>query len=239
LNCNFTNKLQGLYYAAAYLATVATMGKKEQYALYKELINGRRRVAHGYNLRIGDDMAIWYSLFLCRNSFLNILGVGKTRYTNWQATRFTRGMNTHKNSGNSHAAMTAGTNQNVIDFINQKGKEEGEVYVTYIIRSLAGYELREEEKRVIDLPSNKSRREMYEKYCFERGWWSCPKPSEALLTQVKDETAAKRKVKAAAAKPEKDVAAEDAAPQAKAAPKAKAEATKRKAAGQGVARQTA
>jgi hypothetical protein len=57
------------------------------------------------------------------NSFLNILGVGKTRYTNLHATRFTPGMNTHKNSGNSHAAMTAGTKQSVIDFINQKGKE--------------------------------------------------------------------------------------------------------------------
>jgi hypothetical protein len=170
LNCNCTNKLQGLDHAAAYLTTVVAMGKKEQYALYKELINGRRRVAHGYNLRIGDDMATGYSMFLCRNSLLNILGVGKTRYTNLHATRFTPGMNTHKNSGNSHAAMTAGTKQCVIDFINQKGKEEGEVYATRIIRSLAGYELREEEKWVIDLPSNTSRREMYEKYCFERGW---------------------------------------------------------------------
>jgi hypothetical protein len=58
----------------------------------------------------------------CRNSFLNIIGVGKTRYTNLQATRSTPGMNTHKNSGNSHAAMTARTKQSVIDFINQKGK---------------------------------------------------------------------------------------------------------------------
>jgi hypothetical protein len=82
LNCNCTNKLQGLDHAAAYVTTVAAMGKKEQDALYKELINGRRRVAHGYNLRIGDDMSTLYSMFLCRNSFLNILCVGKTRYTN-------------------------------------------------------------------------------------------------------------------------------------------------------------
>jgi hypothetical protein len=44
------------------------------------------------------------------------------------------------------------------------------VYATRIIQSLDGYELGEEEKGVIDLPSNTSRREMYEKYCFERGW---------------------------------------------------------------------
>jgi hypothetical protein len=57
LNCNCTNKLQGLDHAAAYLTAVAAMGKKEQDAIYKELINGRRRVAHGYNLCIGGDMA--------------------------------------------------------------------------------------------------------------------------------------------------------------------------------------
>lgn len=90
--------------------------------------------------------------------------------------------------------------------------------------------------------------ELYKKFrpFVPREFWeeTCPKPSDAVLTQVKNETAAKRKVKAAAAKPEKDVAAEAAAPQAKsekskAAPKAKAEATKRKAAGQGAARQPA
>jgi hypothetical protein len=52
-----------------------------------------------------------------------------------------------------------------------------------------------------------------------REFWeeNCPKPSEAVLIQVKDRMAAKRKVKAAAAKTEKDVAAEAAAPKAKAA----------------------
>jgi hypothetical protein len=264
LNCNCTNKLRCLDHAAAYLTTVAAIGKKEQYALYKELINGRRRVAHGYNLGSGDDMAIGYSMFLCRNSFLNIIGVGKTRYTNLQATRFTPGMNTHNNSGNSHAVMPAGTKQSVIDFINQKGKEEGEVYATRIIRILDGCELREEEKGVIEGQVLGAKRtdainacelailkppglrpikqvELYKKLCpfVPRKFWeeTCPKPGETVLAQVKDETAAKRKVKAAAANPEKAVAVEATAPQAKsakakAAPKAKAEATKRKAAGQ-------
>jgi hypothetical protein len=83
--------------------------------------------------------------------------------------------------------------------------------------------------------------ELYKKFrpFVPREFWeeTCPKPSEAVLTQVKVETAAKRKVKAAAVKTEKGVAAEAAAPQAKSAkaklaPKAKAEATQRKAAGQ-------
>jgi hypothetical protein len=86
--------------------------------------------------------------------------------------------------------------------------------------------------------------ELYKKFCpfvpHEFREETCPKPSEAVLTQVKFETAAKRKVKAAAAKPEKHDAAEAAAPQAKsvkakAAPTAKTEATKTKAAGQGAA----
>jgi hypothetical protein len=90
--------------------------------------------------------------------------------------------------------------------------------------------------------------ELYKKYhpFVPHKFWeeTCPKTSEAVPTQVKDETAAKRKLKAAAAKPEKSVAAEAAAPQAKSpkaksAPTAKAEATKRKAAGQGAAKQPA
>jgi hypothetical protein len=87
--------------------------------------------------------------------------------------------------------------------------------------------------------------ELYKKFLpfVPREFWeeTCPKPSKAVLTQVKDRAVAKRKVKAAVAKLEKDVAAEAATPQAKAekvkaAPKAKAEATKRNAAVQGAAR---
>jgi hypothetical protein len=58
----------------------------------------------------------------------------------------------------------------VIDFIKDKGAREGEVYTTRIIRTLTGHELRDEEKGAVDLPSNTSCREMYEKFCFDRGW---------------------------------------------------------------------
>jgi hypothetical protein len=85
--------------------------------------------------------------------------------------------------------------------------------------------------------------ELYKKFhpFVPREFWeeTCPKPSEAVLTQVKNEMEAKRKVKAAAAKPEKAVAAEAAAPNAKSAPKAKVEATEKKATGQRAAKQPA
>jgi hypothetical protein len=53
IKCNCLSKLHGLDQAVVYLAAVAQMKKKEQDALYKELINGRRHRSAGYKLRIG------------------------------------------------------------------------------------------------------------------------------------------------------------------------------------------
>jgi hypothetical protein len=60
--------------------------------------------------------------------------------------------------------------QSVVHFIKDNGREEVEVYATRIMRSLTGHELRDEEKGAVDLPSNTSCRDMYENYCFDRGW---------------------------------------------------------------------
>jgi hypothetical protein len=76
----------------------------------------------------------------------------------------------HKNTDNQHDALSAEVTSSVVNFIHQKGLEKGEVYATGIIRSLTGHELRDEEKGAVDLPSSTSRREMYEKHCFSRGW---------------------------------------------------------------------
>jgi hypothetical protein len=47
---------------------------------------------------------------------------------------------------------------------------EGEVYATRVICSLTKTELHNEEIGADDLPSNTTKREMYELYCFNRGW---------------------------------------------------------------------
>jgi hypothetical protein len=47
---------------------------------------------------------------------------------------------------------------------------EWEVYATIVICSLTKNELRDEEISDMDLPSNNTNCEMYELFCFNRGW---------------------------------------------------------------------
>jgi hypothetical protein len=50
--------------------------------------------------------------------------------------------------------------QIVVDFIQLKGKQDGEAYATRIIRTLTINELRAEEKGAVDLSSNTTKREL-------------------------------------------------------------------------------
>jgi hypothetical protein len=60
--------------------------------------------------------------------------------------------------------------QSVVDFIKLNGKQDGEAYTTRVIRTLTRNELCDEEKGAVDLPLNTTKRELYEKHCFDRGW---------------------------------------------------------------------
>jgi hypothetical protein len=60
-----------------YLITVATMKKKQHDALFKELINGHRHRSVGYNIRIGDEKNKGHSFYVCLNSFMDIMSLGK------------------------------------------------------------------------------------------------------------------------------------------------------------------
>jgi hypothetical protein len=104
------------------------------------------------------------------NSFLNLIELGKKRFKKLNETLLFPGANVHKNTGNCNALMLDETMKAVILFIKQKGKDDGEVYATRIICSLTKKELRDEEKGGVDLPSNTTKRKLYIKFCFDRGW---------------------------------------------------------------------
>jgi hypothetical protein len=157
-------------HAVAYLSAVASMRKRYQDDWYKEVINGSRHSFSGYNLRIGEEKDKGHSLLVHRNAFLNIMSIGKRRHVTLQDTHFIPGSNLHKNTGNISSTRYPELLNAVIDFIKDKGAREGEVYTTRIRRTLTGHELRDKEKGAVDLPSNTSCREMYEKFCFARGW---------------------------------------------------------------------
>jgi hypothetical protein len=134
------------------------MTKKEQDALYKDLINGRHNRSRGYNPRIGNGKRSGYIMDLCMNSFLNLIVIGRKRFTNPSLNRFLPGKNTHKNNGNSYCALTQDVVDSVLTFIRDKGAMEGEVYTTIVICSLIKTELRNEEICAVNLPSNTTKR---------------------------------------------------------------------------------
>jgi hypothetical protein len=104
-------------HADEYLLDVALMIKKEQYALYKELINGRHNRSRGYSLQIGNNKRSCYSTDLCTNSFLNLVVIGRKRFTNLSLTRFLPGKNKHKNNGKIFCALTQDVVDSVLTFI--------------------------------------------------------------------------------------------------------------------------
>jgi hypothetical protein len=173
MHCTCVNDIVDLGRAVDYLANVATMTKKEQDALLKELINLRRHHLVGYNLRIGINKSNGYSVDLCLKSFLNLISIGKKIFKSLNETRYIPVGNVHKNTGNGN-------------FIQLKGKQDGEAYTTRIIRTLTRNELRDEEKGAVDLPFNTTKRELYENYCFDRGWWAIKSDNIGCYPKVND-----------------------------------------------------
>jgi hypothetical protein len=80
------------------------MYKKEQEPLNKEWINTRDHtsagLAQGYGLRIGPDKK---RLVFCQNSFMNLLNLGRVRWSTLNTTKLVLVSNTHKNVENKNA----------------------------------------------------------------------------------------------------------------------------------------
>jgi hypothetical protein len=85
-------------------------------------------------------------------------------------TSFDPGTNIHKNYGNKNASFSNEIRQSVHDFVKEKGDSGGECYATRLFHHLTKHKLRYEEKDAVDLPSNFTKRNLYEKYFYGRGW---------------------------------------------------------------------
>jgi hypothetical protein len=101
---------------------------------------------------------------LCLNSCLNLVAIGRKRYAKIDATRFLTGKNKHDYVGNIQCAMSQDLMNSVVSFIKEKRMNEGECHMTRLIHSLTNNDLHGEEKGDVDLPSNTSKRKMYEQY---------------------------------------------------------------------------
>jgi hypothetical protein len=87
-------------------------------------------------------------------------------------TRYNQGPDIHDRERHTvkNGCMNDSIHQGDINFIREEGRLRGECYATQIVGVLMKYDLRDEEKDAVDLPSHYMQRRMYERYCYENGW---------------------------------------------------------------------
>jgi hypothetical protein len=125
VKCSCIKRLDNKDRTVVYLTTVATMTKKQQDALFKELINGRRHQSSRYNICTGGDKSKGHSFYAFLNSFLSLMALGKKQFRKLNETRFFPGANVHKNTGNYNASMLDETMKAVIFLSSRKGRMMG------------------------------------------------------------------------------------------------------------------
>jgi hypothetical protein len=101
---------------------------------------------------------------------MNVLSLGGEWLKQLLVTRFEPGPNINNNEQHNNVALAPLIWQGIIDYGNEQGRIHGESYASIIVRALTKYELRDEEKDTVGLPSNFTKRSMYEQYCYESGW---------------------------------------------------------------------
>ena len=70
--------------------------------------------------------------------------------------------------GNTHTQCCC--KDEVLKFLDNVAETEGEPYASQFVRTIAGCELRDEEKGILELPPSYTKRKLYERFCFENGW---------------------------------------------------------------------
>ena len=58
----------------------------------------------------------------------------------------------------------------VLKFLDEIAKVEGDPYATRFVRTLAECDVRDEEDGILELPPSYTKRKLYERFCFENGW---------------------------------------------------------------------
>ena len=108
---------------------------------------------------------------VCQQAFQNIYGILERSWGSLKKAAIGSDpgpiMHGNTNKRNRHrGSIIASTRSDVIDFLTELGKQEGESYATRFIRERTSVGLRNEEEGCVDLPSFFSKRKLYERYVF-------------------------------------------------------------------------
>jgi hypothetical protein len=108
----------------------------------------------------------------CKHALMLVLGIGSSRWASsaTHARKDTFPVHGLKGkAGNKGAKKKARVDSDLRDFF-EKLQDEAEVPATRLVRELTGIGLRAGEEEKIELPTHMTKRGLYRKFCWERGW---------------------------------------------------------------------
>ena len=104
---------------------------------------------------------------ICANSLQALFCIGRKQwYKVSENAMLPKQKNNYENNLNAQCPLV----QEVIDFLHNIGEEEGETYATRFIRMETRIAIRNADLNQIELPSSFTKRGIYERFCYERGW---------------------------------------------------------------------
>ena len=129
--------------------------------------------------------------YVCQNTFMLLYNLGYNKYSSIKKQIYESSLKPHgltnresnrfKNTQEKYNDINAGLKL----YFDRLKNEHAEPHATRIVRESTGVGLRAEEVDTVELPSAMTSRQLYSKFCFERGW-SIQANAKGALPKIKD-----------------------------------------------------
>jgi len=123
-----------------------------------------------------EVLAILQSTQICQSSLMLILGIGKRAWSTARTSAETGLVPAHGLKGRVGAASNKSTEvdslvrEDVIEYLEDLSLSYGEPRATVVVRTLTGVSLRNSDNEIIELPPFLSKRKIYARFCYSRGF---------------------------------------------------------------------
>ena len=107
---------------------------------------------------------------VCQNSLMNLFYIAPRAWKKIASDATLPGPKDTSNYRKNTNPQDTEVKDSVTTFLIDLGDQEGESHATRFVRTETELFVRDEELELIQLPPCYSKRQLYEKYCFERGW---------------------------------------------------------------------
>ena len=107
---------------------------------------------------------------VCHNGIQNLFCIGTKRWKKLCSEAMLPNGKDVSNYENNKNAKSTAVSKSVMDFLSDIAEQEGESHATRFVRTEVQLFLRDEDIQLIQLPPYYTKRQLYERYYYERGW---------------------------------------------------------------------